>query len=91
MFLAPPLRIRDNNRGVYVWGAGARLERCALFRNADGGVVVDENGRPIFAGCTIRDHAAGRAVGVYVEAGGDATVGADCVFARNAGGDVLRE
>ena len=33
----------------------------------------------------------GLACGVYVWAGSNATVGADCVFARNAKGDVVRE
>ena len=42
------------------------------------------------AACTLRDHAAGIACGVWVTACSRATVGADCVFARNAGGGVLR-
>ena len=49
-------------------------------------------------GCTIRDHGVGGDVikkrsgcGVYVHADayGRTVVGADCVFARNAGGDVV--
>ena len=67
-----------------------RLERCELWGNADGGVRVQALGDLYLAACTIRDHAAGRATGVYVRTGGAATVGADCVFARNAGGDVVR-
>ena len=80
-------RIRDNGScGAYIWNAGGRLERCTLCRNADGGVEVGEDGHPVLAACDLRDHASGRATGVHVEAGGDVTVGADCVFARNAGG-----
>ena len=71
----------------------SRLERCELWGNADGGVFVQLMGDPTLAACTLRDHAAGRAVGVYVDstARGLATVGADCVFVRNARGDVVRE
>ena len=48
-------------------------------------------------GCTIRDHGAAWAgrcnCGVYVaaDAAGKATIGADCVFTRNAKGDVVRD
>ena len=31
----------------------------------------------------------GRAIGVYVVAGSSVAVAADCLFARNAGGDVV--
>ena len=50
-------------------------------------------GDPTLSGCTLRDHARGEAAGVFVRsnAAGKATVGADCVFARNAGGDVVRQ
>ena len=64
---------------------------CELWGNADGGVYADVGGNLTLAACTLRDHATGRATGVYVRAGSHATVGADCVFARNAGGDVVRE
>ena len=53
-------------------------------------------GDPTLAACTFRDHAAGSKAssgcGVYVDASskGKATVGADCVFARNAKGGVVR-
>ena len=69
------------------------LERCELSGNADGGLYVGYGGSPTLAACTLRDHATGRACGVYVSehARGRATVGADCVFARNAKGDVVRE
>ena len=69
-----------------------RMERCELWGNADGGVWVGGGSDPSLAMCTLRDHAAGVACGVYVHstAAGKATVGADCVFARNAGGDVAR-
>ena len=58
-----------------------------------------EEGDPTLATCTIRDHALslrfkdGTGCGVLVQpsAEGRATIGADCVFARNAGGDVMRE
>ena len=67
-----------------------RLERCELWGNADRGVCV-VGGNATLTACTIRDHARGRASGVHVWGGGSAAVGADCVFARNAGGDVVRE
>ena len=73
-----------------VIGGRGRLERCELWGNAAGGVFVMGGGNPTLAACTLRDHATGQyAIGVYVE-GGSATVGADCVFARNARGDVVR-
>ena len=96
---APSLRdciIREGkDSGVIVVNAGTRgrLERCELWGNADGGVWVGDGGDPTLAACTLRDHAAGSACGVFVlsTALGKATVGADCVFARNAKGDVVRE
>ena len=60
-----------------------------------------EGGDPTLAGCTIRDHALrdhadyfeGSGNGIFVSnsAAGMASVGDDCVFARNAEGDVVRE
>ena len=80
-----------------------RLERCELWGNEDASVVVQSGDDPTLAACTVRDHVhrrAGRRVGgypwsgcgVYVwdDAEGKATVGADCVFERNARGDVVR-
>ena len=76
-------------------GTCGLLERCELWGNANGGVVVIGGGDPILDACVLRDHAVGRACGVYVSspstAWGKVAVGADCVFARNAGGDVVRE
>ena len=76
---------------IAISGTKGRFEGCELWGNACGGVLVCEGADPTLARCTIRDHAKGRAAGVWVEAGGNVTVGADCVFARNAGGDVVRE
>ena len=80
-----------------VSNARGRLERCELWGNANGGVVVQAGGDPTLAACTLRDHASGgnpySGCGVYVFADaskGKATVGADCFFARNAKGDVVR-
>ena len=53
--------------------------------------MAKSGGFPSLAGCTIRDHVKGRAAGVYVAAGSRVKVGADCVFARNAKGRVVRE
>ena len=76
-------------------GTRGRLEGCELWGNADGGVVVQEEAHPTLASCIFRDHADGlwrnSGSGVYVFHGSNATVGADCVFERNAGGDVVRE
>ena len=84
-------RIHDGKAcGVTVCRDGrGRLERCELWDNANGGVVVAMGGGPTLAACTLRDHARGRAA-VHVGAGSNATVGADCVFARNGQGDVVR-
>ena len=73
--------------------ARGRLKRCELWGNADGGVYVCHGGDPVLATCTLRDHAAGCAAGVYVHSSsrGKVTVGADCAFASNAGGDVVRK
>ena len=91
----PPLslcrfRIHDNkDSGVIVVDASPRLERCELWGNGDAGVWENKGG-PTLTACTLRDHAEGRAAGVYLRSGSHATVGADCVFARNAKGDVVR-
>ena len=73
--------------------ARGRLERCELWGNADGGVHVQEGGDPTLAACIFRNHTRGKGAGVYVawSARGKATVGADCVFARNAKRGVVRE
>ena len=89
-------RIHDSGGGdgvVVARGARPRLEGCELWGNADGGVYVKARGDPTLSACTLRDHAAGVAAGVFVafDARGKATVGADCVFARNAAGDVVRD
>ena len=54
---------------------------------------MEDLGNPTLVGCTIRDHVEGNATGVFVRssAHGRATVAADCVFARNAKGDLVRE
>ena len=87
------LRLHDGkNCGVIVYYRGrGRLERCELWGNANGGVWVLGGGDPSLHACTFRDHTGGRAAGVYVGSGSNATVGADCVFARNAKGGVVRE
>ena len=73
--------------------AGGRLECCELWGNVRGGVWVQGAGDPTIFACIVRDHAKGGcAYGVFVDSAskGKATVGADCVFARNAKGDVVR-
>ena len=81
---------------VFLQNARGRLERCELWGNANGGLIVLDGSDPTLASSTFRDHAAGRypysGCGVYVtsSAAGKVTVGADCVFARNARGDVVR-
>ena len=68
------------------------MEHCELWGNADCGVWVQQESDPILSNCIIRDHSAGESCGVYVTASakGNAAIGAGCVFARNAGGDVVR-
>ena len=99
-------RIHNNKwDGVRISGDGtkATLERCEIWSNREGpGVQVLEGGDPTLIGCTIRDHSTilnhsrwayiGSGVGLYVraDAAGKATW-ADCIFARNAVGDVVRE
>ena len=73
-----------------------RLEGCEIWGHEKCGVYVEKGGDPTLVACTIRDHAEssserGRGVLVAFSAAGLATVSADCVFARNAGGDVVRE
>ena len=72
-------------------GTKARLEGCLLAGNADCGFRVMEEGEADLVDCTLRDHAAGKAAGLIVDAGSSAAVGAGCVFTRNAGGDVVRK
>ena len=74
-----------------VRNAQGRLERCELWGNARVGIYVESGGDPTIAASTLRDHAAGCGVFVHRSARGKATVGADCVFARNAAGDVVRD
>ena len=77
---------------VVTQNARGRLERCELWGNANVGLYAEHRGDPTLDACTLRDHAAGLAAGVYVAAtaAGKVTVGADCVFACNAKGDVVR-
>ena len=85
-------RIHDGAAcGALFRGARGRLERCELWGNANGGVWVCEGGGPTLAACTLRDHTAGRAAGVCVWDDRSVAVGADCVFARNATGDIVRQ
>ena len=78
------------------FNAKGRLEGCELWGNGRGGILVSDGGDLSLVGCSIRDHAilgGGSGYGVYVRssAAGRAMVGADCAFANNAGGDVVRE
>ena len=81
-------------------GGKGRLEDCEIWGNEDSGVAVRYNGDPSLTRCIIRDHAlrggypwhiesVGCGVFVASHARGMATVGAGCVFARNARGDVV--
>ena len=93
------LRIHDGNgAGLVISGVGTkgRLEDCEVWGNSICGLYVMEEGDPTLARCTVRDHAGrgdeeGSGCGVYVDptARGNATVGADCVFARNAKGGLV--
>ena len=80
---------------MFVGGAGSkgRLEGCEIAGNARCGVYVQEGGDPTLVGCSIHDHAAGRAAGIFVHrtARGKAAVGVGNVFLRNEGGDVVRQ
>ena len=53
---------------------------------------MEEEGDPCLSACIIRDHIKNRSNGVFVSASalGKATIGADCVFSGNNGGDVKR-
>ena len=83
---------------VQVYGSKTlgRLEDCEVWNNARGGIHVSR-GNPTIIGCTIRDHVGAAACGLFLAAEvygygvGNATVGAGNVFARNAGGDVVRQ
>ena len=88
-------RIHDGKSAgaVVVTNARGRLEHCTLWGNADGGLAVAERGDPTLAACVFRDHCAGQfAYGLFVDATarGGTTVGAGCVFLRNAKGGVVR-
>ena len=99
----PPLfRIHDcEESGVAVVGARCRLERCELWGNGDCGAVAGNDAHVALAACTLRDHARGRAtgvwamgthtMGVYIGLAGRVAMGAGCVFLRNAGGEIFWE
>ena len=91
----PPRLHTGLAEGVVVSDAGskARLERCEVAGNADGGVWAQKEGNPVLIWCTIRDHAAGRAAGVVVasSARGKGVIGAGNVFLRNVKADVVRD
>ena len=83
---------------MYSTNSRARIEGCEIWCNMGPGVNVREGGDPSLFGCTLRDHNGtafkGSGCGVYVHAdsAGKATGGAgSCIFARNSGGDVVRE
>ena len=68
-----------------------------MWGNTTAGIEVRDGGNPTLQNLTIRDHSrttqAGGGCGVLIYAdvpSGKATIGAGCVFARNAGGDVVR-
>ena len=89
------LRIHDaGQEGASIIGPDTkgRFEGCDFWSNADGGAFVQLGADPIFLACTFRDHLTGKACGIVVDhnARGKTTVGADCIFERNAGGDVKR-
>ena len=75
-------------------GAGSKawLDSCEIAGNADTGLWVEKEGDAILVACTFRDHAAGRAAGVFVTAcaRGKVAVGVRNVFERNEGGAVVR-
>ena len=83
---------------MIVSGAGTkgRLEACQIWANTIVGVAVQKGGDPTLRGCTIRDHRraawslrGGAGLFVCADSAGKATT-TGCVFARNAGGDVVR-
>ena len=82
---------------ITVRDARVRLEGCDIGDNGIGGVLVTNEGDPTLVGCTLRGHpergnkpSSGSGVYVHSSARGRATVGADCVFANNAGANVVR-
>ena len=86
--------------GVAVLGRGSkcRMEGCEVWGNRVKGCMVRDGGELSLARCAVRDHASGgrgiggTSCGVYVHAdAGGLVVEPDCVFARNPGGDVVRE
>ena len=78
------------NWGVQLDAGGrARLERCDIWSNGNDGVCVENGGDAELVACTIRDHPTGW--GVRVDSDSRATVGQDCVFDRNAKGDIIRD
>ncbi len=86
------VRIEDGTVGRAAVPSGASTgEREALeLRDGDGGIRAHREGDVHLVGCTIRDHVIGEAAGLSLYDGGKATWAPDCVFARNAGGDVVR-
>ena len=71
-----------------------RVERCSIWGNHLGGVWAQQQGDPTVVGCVIRDHTWGDwAFGIHVDFSSHrlATIGVDCVFARNVSGDLVRE
>ena len=79
-------------------GSQGLLQRCEMWGNGMGGVMVEMGGHLTLDGNTIRDHASRRwtregGFGVFVSgsAAGHSDVKASNVFARNAGGNVKRE
>ena len=67
------------------------MERCVIWANVMGGLWAEE-GDPTIIACSIRDHTEGEwAHGIRIDAAAAGTTVADCVFARNAAGVVVRE
>ena len=94
-------RIHDSVRAGLYLASGentCRIEGCEIWGNGCGVFVRDQN-EALLVGNTIRDHARGdegnqsSGAGLFVtrSGAGCATVRPDNVFARNAGGDVVRE
>ena len=94
-------RIHDAKAtGVHIFQINTvcRLEGSEIWGNRCG-VCVRDGAETVLVGNAIRDHARGNeddqfsGAGLFVasDAAGCATVSPDNVFARNAGGDVVRE
>ena len=96
-------RFHDGRQaGVYINSTTTkgRLEDCEIWANLAAGVEVQKGANVALTRCTIRDHRGvfghleylGSGCGVYIAADAkcEATIGADCVFARNVFGDVVR-